>query len=109
MSLHLLLRDDRVSDRIIVRESDQERRDSFSRIRCPLCAWRPSRSSKWCCDPTRTPEPPFKGCKTVWNTFATRGRCPGCSHQWTWTTCHRCTQCSLHEDWYDEGDGSEGS
>ena len=102
MSWHLLLRDDRESDRTIIRMSESERRESFSGIRCPLCAWRPSASSKWRCDPTHTPEPPFKGCDAVWNTFATRGRCPGCDHQWIWTTCHRCAECSLHEDWYEE-------
>ena len=37
MSLLLLSRDNRVSDRIIVRASDAERHESFSGIRRPLC------------------------------------------------------------------------
>ena len=48
-----------------------------------------------------TPEPFFEACGTVWNTFATHGRCPGCSHQWRWTTCLRCQEPSLHVDWYE--------
>ena len=80
---------------------DQE---AFNRIRCPLCTWQPSPSSRWCCDCVGTPEPAFEGCGTVWNTFATRGRCPGCHHQWRWTSCLRCEQPSLHVDWYEETD-----
>ena len=30
----------------------------------------------------------------------TRGRCPGCQHQWQWTTCLSCGVASLHEHWY---------
>ena len=41
-------------------------------------------------------------CGTAWNTFATRGRCPGCAHQWRWTSCLRCDQWSPHGDWYEE-------
>jgi hypothetical protein len=41
------------------------------------------------------------GCGTVWNTFDTRGRCPGCSHQWTWTRCFACDGWSPHDDWYE--------
>jgi hypothetical protein len=52
----------------------------------------------------RSPEPPFKGCGTVWNTFLTKGRCPGCSHQWRWTSCLQCQQWSLHDDWYEKPD-----
>ena len=35
-----------------------------------------------------------------WNTFATRGLCPGCQHQWRYTSCLECAAWSLHEDWY---------
>jgi hypothetical protein len=76
--------------------------DRTRRIRCPLCHWQPTRASRWCCEVGGTPEPYFEGCLTVWNTFDTRGRCPGCAHQWIWTTCHRCDAASLHEDWYAE-------
>lgn len=74
----------------------------FAGIHCPLCGWRPDAASRWCCEAADAPEPFFDGCRTVWNTFATRGRCPGCDHQWQWTLCLRCVQWSLHEDWYEE-------
>jgi len=75
---------------------------STIRIRCPLCFWQPNASSRWCCSCVGTPEPWFESCGTVWNTFDTRGRCPGCGHQWHWTTCLRCTAPSPHEEWYEE-------
>jgi hypothetical protein len=81
------------------REDDSD--DEFERIRCPLCDWRPSPASTWCCVITGTPEPPFQWCGTSWNTFTTHGRCPGCAHQWKWTSCLRCGGFSLHEDWYE--------
>lgn len=82
-----------------------EDRDSFSAIRCPLCRWRPSASSRWYCEPRGTPEPFFHGCGTSWNTFATRGCCPGCGHHWQWTSCLHCGQWSRHEAWYEEESG----
>jgi hypothetical protein len=78
--------------------------DGFHGVRCPLCEWRPDASSRWCCHPQETPEPAFPGCGTVWNTFSTRGRCPGCDHQWRWTSCLSCGEWSLHEDWYEQAD-----
>jgi hypothetical protein len=79
----------------------KEIRREFSRIRCPLCRWNPTADSRWTCIAFGTPEPPFDSCGTVWNTFSTRGRCPGCRHQWTWTTCLRCGMPSKHDDWYE--------
>ena len=76
--------------------------DAFAGIRCPLCAWKPDNSSLWCCACEGTPEPPFASCFTTWNTFRTAGRCPGCSHQWKWTSCLSCTEFSLHVDWYED-------
>ena len=76
--------------------------EGFSRIRCPLCQWTPTASSVWSCQSFGTPEPFFGGCGTVWNTFSTGGKCPGCSHQWRWTSCLRCQGWSLHKDWYEE-------
>lgn len=79
---------------------DQEN-EGFDRIRCPLCDWRPTPASTWCCFGEGTPEPPFEWCGTIWNTFTTHGRCPGCRHQWQWTSCLRCGGFSLHDDWYE--------
>src|SRR5688572_1664195 len=89
-----------IDDRVVLTPGVDER-EAFKGIRCPLCAWQPDSSSRWCCEPTQSPEPPFPGCLTVWNTFATHGRCPGCSHQWSWTSCLRCQGWSLHLDWYE--------
>jgi hypothetical protein len=85
----------------IVDALDADNEETFSGIRCPLCSWQPDASSVWCCDCVGTPEPMFEGCGMVWNTFSTRGRCPGCAHQWRWTSCLRCAESSLHEDWYE--------
>jgi hypothetical protein len=76
--------------------------EGFGRIRCPLCAWQPTSSSVWVCWSGDTPESFFGGCWTTWNTFTTRGRCPGCTHQWQWTSCHGCGLWSRHVDWYAE-------
>lgn len=81
---------------------DLDERDAFAGIRCPLCDWRPDDSSLWRCDPSHGPEPPFPGCGAVWNTFRTAGQCPGCSHQWKWTSCLSCHRWSLHADWYED-------
>lgn len=98
---HALKQQVTIDERVIA-SLESEEDDAFKRIRCPLCSWHPDASSRWCCDPSQSPEPFFPGCRTVWNTFATRGVCPGCSHQWTWTSCLRCHGWSLHADWYDD-------
>lgn len=67
-------------------------------IYCPLCAWRPGPEDRWCCWP---------GCRTEWNTFWTRGLCPGCGRQWTETACLNCGRMSPHESWYHHPDGDE--
>jgi hypothetical protein len=59
------------------------------RIRCPKCAWEPSRRDVWMCV-----------CLHTWNTFDTGGVCPSCSRQWTETQCFRCHAWSPHLDWY---------
>jgi hypothetical protein len=82
--------------------ADPERETGTPRIRCPKCQWRPDRSSTWVCISGPGPEPPFESCGTAWNTFDTGGRCPGCAHQWQWTTCLHCHEWSPHMDWYDE-------
>lgn len=63
------------------------------KIYCPLCEYHPTASDEWQCRP---------GCLTVWNTFETRARCPGCSKQWRETWCPACARASLHEAWYHE-------
>ncbi|HZI17046.1 MAG TPA: hypothetical protein VEY09_00480 [Pyrinomonadaceae bacterium] len=71
------------------------------RIRCPLCRWRPRASDRWVCYGGGTPPEHFSGgCLAEWNTFETRGLCPGCGHQWRWTACLACEGWSPHEDWY---------
>jgi len=97
------LKQDLSRTRTTTREVAPEDEDIFSRIRCPLCAWRPAPSSRWSCVWTEgSPEPPFASCGAIWNTFETRGNCPGCAHRWRWTSCLRCAGWSLHEDWYEE-------
>jgi hypothetical protein len=101
MSLHVLRRAG-TPDVVILDRSSQDEDDALGGIRCPVCEWRPSASSLWCCIGVGTPEPSFQGCATLWNTFLTRGRCPGCSHQWQWTSCLHCEEWSRHEDWYEK-------
>ena len=60
-------------------------------IFCPRCAWRPKAESRWQCMPS---------CGTVWNTFWTRGVCPGCHYKWDVSQCLECTEISPHADWY---------
>lgn len=74
----------------------------FEKIRCPLCDWRPTAESRWVCAEADAPEYFYDPCRTSWNTFETRGRCPGCAHQWRWTSCLACWQWSRHEDWYEK-------
>ena len=97
----LLRQPDRTNQPTVIDWAGDAERDAFERIRCPLCQWHPSPSSTWSCFNDDTPEPPFNWCGTSWNTFTTRGRCPGCQHQWRWTSCLSCGGWSLHEDWYE--------
>jgi hypothetical protein len=62
-----------------------------SESHCPKCAWRPQAEDRWECTPS---------CGTVWNTFWTRGVCPGCAVKWPVTQCLECMQFSPHEAWY---------
>ena len=98
----MFLKGTRAPEQIIVDDVvDEEREDQIHGIRCPHCRWRPSSSDRWQCECAFTPEPPFNSCGTSWNTFETHGRCPGCDHQWKWTSCIRCHKWSLHEAWYE--------
>jgi len=71
--------------------TDARLRGDREKIRCPKCAWEPSRTDRWLC---------HEGCGHVWNTFETRGLCPGCNKQWTETVCLRCNEWSPHDAWY---------
>lgn len=95
-----LFKQTRIADDIITKilRDDAERPNA---IRCPRCGWHPSAASRWSCNAEQTPEPVFPGCGTVWNTFDTRGRCPGCQHQWQWTSCLSCGEWSPHLEWYE--------
>lgn len=60
-------------------------------IYCPHCGWRPRAEDRWECEPV---------CGTAWNTFWTRGVCPGCAKHWPHTQCLECGEWSPHEAWY---------
>jgi hypothetical protein len=66
-----------------------------SNISCPKCGWEPDESCRWKCDE----------CGTSWNTFETRGKCPGCGKQFIDTRCSKskggCGQTCLNADWYE--------
>ena len=106
MIVEWFLKRDPALDVDISIDSNLDADDARARIRCPLCEWQPPEWSRWCCLRTPAPEGFFGGCGTVWNTFSTRGRCPGCQHQWRWTKCLQCDGWSPHEDWYEEEDDS---
>lgn len=102
MSARLLLKNDVGAHQIVTDIARLEDDAGVNGVRCPVCEWRPRPSSRWCCVWSEGPEPFFESCRTVWNTFTTHGRCPGCGHQWQWTSCLRCGEWSPHEDWYEE-------
>lgn len=69
-------------------------------IFCPKCAWRPTPSSRWMCQPS---------CGHSWNTFETAGICPACGVAWKVTQCLACHLFSPHKDWYHETIGAGSS
>lgn len=73
------------------RETEKQRgaKSGRRKIRCPKCAWEPQRHDRWGCV-----------CGHVWNTFDTRGVCPGCDATWSETQCLKCKAWSPHEAWY---------
>jgi hypothetical protein len=97
----LLLKHKSDSDPSVIERFTLDVTDTSGRIRCPHCEWQPTPSDRWMCSCADTPEPYFEACGTVWNTFSTRGRCPGCQHQWRWTSCLACGEWALHEQWYE--------
>lgn len=99
--LELLKRSETLELPKIVVEDESRRGGASERIRCPQCEWAPDAGSLWSCDCHDTPEPPFRSCGTMWHTFSTHGQCPGCGHQWLWTSCLACGEASRHDDWYE--------
>lgn len=81
-------------------EEKENAENGFQKIRCPHCRWQPDASSRWFCSDCDAPEFFYNSCGAMWNTFETRGKCPGCNHQWRWTSCLRCGGWARHEDWY---------
>jgi hypothetical protein len=75
-----------VKDRI-----EKKKAGSGGGIRCPKCRWIPRAHDTWMCH-----------CRQVWNTFDTRGKCPGCGFQWSQTVCLACLEWSAHEAWYEK-------
>lgn len=67
-------------------------------IFCPHCEFRPQPEDRWDCVPS---------CGTTWNTFWTRGVCPGCGVKWPKTQCLACGEWSPHEAWYHYKDPGE--
>ena len=65
--------------------------DAKFEIYCPHCESRPRAEDRWECVPS---------CGAVWNTFWTRGVCPGCGVKWPQTQCLVCEQWAQHEAWY---------
>jgi hypothetical protein len=65
-------------------------------VRCPLCGWIPRTKYRWFCE-----------CGHAWNTFDTRGICPGCQRQWQVTACPQCGEMPAHDQWYAPPEGSE--
>ena len=100
ITLSLLQKSDLPNEVKEKKADTKEEEPDFTRIRCPLCSWQPKPSSRWYCISSGHPEYFSNGCGTGWNTFETRGLCPGCYHQWRWTACLFCAGWSLHEDWY---------
>jgi hypothetical protein len=41
-------------------------------------------------------------CFHEWHTFDTGGVCPACGRLWVKTQCLRCTEWSLHVEWYED-------
>jgi hypothetical protein len=83
--------------RLAFRETEKQRgaKARGRKIRCPRCGWQPSKHDRWTCL-----------CGHVWNTFDTRGVCPGCDAKWKETACPRCHQWSDHEAWYADDDAT---
>ena len=101
-NVRLLLQDGDVDGPLILPGIINDEQERFARIRCPHCRWRPTSYDQWWCASCPEPEGFYGGCGATWNTFDTGGLCPGCKHQWKWTSCLECEEWSLHMDWYSD-------
>jgi tetratricopeptide (TPR) repeat protein len=72
-----------------VNRSAEESDQVLSQVSCPRCRYSPASADCWKCN-----------CGHSWNTFDTRGLCPGCGYQWKETVCPLCGEMSPHTDWY---------
>jgi hypothetical protein len=61
-------------------------------VACPACGVAPRVGQMWACQPD--------GCGALFDTFATRARCPGCDAQFPWTECLACGGRFAHVAWY---------
>jgi hypothetical protein len=80
--------EDRYWARLVPPESDAPSVAEKQEHSCPRCGWVPSDADVWSCD-----------CGQKWNTFSTRGRCPGCGKTWDTTWCLACEKPSDYRDW----------
>lgn len=88
----------------IASQAKKKKKRKGPKIRCPKCNWEPDGQPYWMCsNMLRGPRGEPIPCGCVWNTFATRGKCPDCHFQWKDTKCPRCHKWSKHRDWYDDG------
>lgn len=67
----------------------QATRSAVEPVACPQCSYQPADDDVWQCD-----------CGHLWNTFATKGRCPACSKTHDTTACPACDAASEHNAWY---------
>ena len=92
--------------------ADDDQKTGGGRIRCPRCGWTPRSGDRWLCTCTLDSSLYKRGmctCGHAWNTFDTRGRCPGCGRRWLHTQCLSCGAWSPHLEWYaEEPDGQPG-
>ena len=65
-------------------------REGSPRVMCPCCDAIPDGDARWQCE----------FCWCAWNTFDTRGRCPGCDFTFPATFCPSCRRTTRHRDWY---------
>ena len=63
--------------RVTLEQDGPADENAFGGIRCPLCAWRPSASSRWWCESTGTPEPSFAAAAPPGTPFRRAAGVPG--------------------------------